>query len=140
MSPIEGRVVSEVPGSGGDGRSSVGSPEPLAGGQGTPARARLEVARSVVLATARLAVAEVPGVARIGRGGSLLRRLVVGRSPLRLEHGPAGLEVRLVVVVRPGESLGAVGRAVAAAVRGAVERVLGLEVARVTVVVDGVAG
>lgn len=103
-------------------------------------RARLDVSRGVVLATARLAVREVPGVVRIGRGGSLLRRLVGDRAALRLEPGPGGLEVRLVVVARPGQPLARLGRAVAAAVRGAIERILGLEVARVVVVVDGVGG
>lgn len=103
-----------------------------------PERAALDVSRGVVLATARLAVGEVPGVARIGRGGSLVRRLLPGGPPLRIESGETGLEIRVVVVARAGQSLGTLGRSVASAVRGTIERVLGLEVARVTVVVDGV--
>ncbi|GIW20222.1 MAG: hypothetical protein KatS3mg065_0518 [Chloroflexota bacterium] len=101
-------------------------------------RAALDVSRGVVLATARLAVGEVPGVARIGRGGSLVRRLLPGGPPVRIESGEAGLEIRVLVVARAGQSLGTLGRSVATAVRGAIERILGLEVARVTVVVDGV--
>lgn len=100
--------------------------------------ARLDVSPGVVLATARLAAREVPGVARIGRGGSVLRRFARGGPALRIAESDGGLDVRLVVVARPGRSLGALGRAVGAAVRGSIERVLGLEVARVTVVVDGV--
>ncbi|HWP63739.1 MAG TPA: Asp23/Gls24 family envelope stress response protein [Candidatus Binatia bacterium] len=103
-----------------------------------PGRAALDVSRGVVLATARLAVGEVPGVARIGRGGSLVRRLLPGGPPVRIESGEAGLEIRVLVVARAGQSLGTLGRSVATAVRGAIERILGLEVARVTVVVDGV--
>jgi len=129
---------------GGDGPAAVSSPDDGTGA-GTdagfgPTRARLDVSRTVVLATARLAAREVPGVVRLGRGGSLLRRLVEGRSPIRLTDGDAGLEVRLVLVVRAGEPLGPVGRAVASAVRGAIERALGLQLAAVTVVVDGVVG
>lgn len=102
--------------------------------------AGLDVSRGVVLATARLAVRDVPGVARLGRGGSRLRRLLSGRSALRLDRADGGLEIRVVVVARPGQPLGALGRSVAAAVRRAIERSLGLEVAAVTVVIDGVGG
>jgi uncharacterized alkaline shock family protein YloU len=125
---------------GGDRPAARSAPGDGAGADGGPLRARLDVSRSVVLATARLAAREVPGVVRLGRGGSLLRRLVGGRSPIRLTDGGAGLEVRLVLVARAGRPLGPVGRTVASAVRSAIERALGLEVAAVTVVVDGVVG
>jgi uncharacterized alkaline shock family protein YloU len=129
---------------GGDGPAAVSSPDDGTGaatdaGFGPP-RARLDVSRSVVLATARLAAREVPGVVRLGRGGPPLRRLIGGRSSIRLVDAGTGLEVRLVLVARAGQPLGPLGRAVASAVRGAIERALGLQVAAVTVVVDGVVG
>lgn len=109
-------------------------------GSGPAARAGIDVSRNVLLETARLAAREVPGVLRLGRGGPPLRRLLRPRQAVEVASGAEGLALRLVVVARAGQPLGTVGGAVALAVRGAVERVLGLEVEAVTVVVDGVAG
>jgi hypothetical protein len=46
--------------------------------------------------------------------------------------------VRLWVLARPGADLAAVGRQVRIAVAGAIERLLGLDLGSVTIVVDGV--
>jgi uncharacterized alkaline shock family protein YloU len=99
----------------------------------------LTVGTSVIAELVRLAALEVPGVARVGRGGAPWRRLLGGsavRVRLRDEH----VIVRLWVVARPGQSLGDLGSQVRAAVAATVERLLGLDLGDVTVLVDGVGG
>ncbi len=130
----EARLAGSRPGVTGRGADPAGR------GAGPAARAGIDVSQSVVVATARLAAREVKGVLRLGRGGSPIRRLLRPSRAVEISPGSHGLALRLVVVARAGQPLGEVGRAVALAVRGAVERVLGLEVETVTVVVDGVAG
>jgi uncharacterized alkaline shock family protein YloU len=48
------------------------------------------------------------------------------------------VDVRVVVIARPGQPLGPVADQVRAAVGAAVERLLGMELGAVTVLVDGV--
>ncbi len=99
----------------------------------------LTVGTTVIAELVRLAALEVPGVARVGRGGAPWRRLLGGpavRVRLRDEH----VIVRLWVVARPGQSLGDLASQVRAAVAATVERLLGLDLGDVTVLVDGVGG
>jgi uncharacterized alkaline shock family protein YloU len=97
---------------------------------------RLTVERSVVDDTIRLAAEEVPGVLRVGRGGPPWRGWL--RPTIRTHRQDGLVSVRLWVVARPGHDLVDVGREVRAAIAAAAERLLGLEVGPVTVVVDGV--
>jgi len=99
----------------------------------------LTVGTSVIAELVRLAALEVPGVARVGRGGGAWRRALGGRSVrvrLRDEH----VVVRLWIVARPGQSLGPLAAQVRGAVAATVERLLGLDLGDVTVLVDGVGG
>jgi len=97
----------------------------------------LTVGRRVVAEMVRLAALEVPGVHRVGRSGPLWRRAFLGRSlSARVRDGR--VDVRVCVVARPGQPLEPLTAQVRASVAAAIERLLGLELETVTVVVDGV--
>ena len=101
----------------------------------------LTVGRGVIAELVRLAALEVPGVVRVGRGGPAWRRLV---------GGPAGLgppprraaSLRPAVDRRPARpgARSARPRRSGRPSRATVERLLGLELGGVTVLVDGVGG
>ena len=99
----------------------------------------LTVGRGVIAELVRLAALEVPGVARVGRGGPAWRRLV-GGSAVSVRIRDERVLVRLWIVARPGQSLGALTGQVRGTVAATVERLLGLELGAVTVLVDGVGG
>ncbi len=97
----------------------------------------LSVGRGVIVEMARLAAYEVPGVHRVARGGPAWRAVFRGGAVMvrvRAEH----VDVRLWIVARPGADLATLAQQVRTAVAGAVERLLGLHLGAVTVVVDGV--
>jgi uncharacterized alkaline shock family protein YloU len=96
----------------------------------------LTVGTGVITEMVRLAAFEVPGVARVGRGGPRWRALT-GRSVRARLHRDR-VEVRLWIVARPGHPLGPLAAQVRAAVAATVERLLGLELGGVTVLIDGV--
>lgn len=99
--------------------------------------ADLAVARRVVVEMVRLAVIEVPGVVRIGRGsGGWAASL--GRSPVKVRIRDGQVEARIWVVARPGQAIVPLAQEVRTAVAAAIERLLDMEVRDVTVVVDGV--
>lgn len=100
---------------------------------------RLAVDRGVIDETVRAAVIEVPGVLRVGRGGPAWRTWFAG-SPVRTRVVDGRVSVRIWLVARPGQSLPEVSSKVRSAVAASVERLLGLELESVTVVVDGVGG
>ena len=97
----------------------------------------LAVAGRVTREMVLLAILEVPGVARVGRGGGRWRTWLSGR-PIRIALDGRRVTVRAWIVARPGQPLGPLAREVRAAIGGTVERLLGLEVGDVTVVVDGI--
>ena len=97
----------------------------------------LTVARRVVVEMVRLAAIEVPGVLRVGRGPSGLR-LGSGRSPVRVRVRHGAVDARVWLIARPGQALVPLTHEVRTTVAAAIERLLGLEVRDVTVVVDGV--
>ena len=100
---------------------------------------QLTVGRGVIVEMVRLAALEVPGVLRVARGGAAWRAFLRGGSVrIRVRHGE--VSVRLWVVARPGADLRAVAAQVRSAVGGAVERLLGLRLGAVTVIVDGIGG
>jgi uncharacterized alkaline shock family protein YloU len=97
------------------------------------------IGRAVVAELVRLAALEVPGVSRVGRGGPVWRRWLGGRAvSIRITEGR--VTVRLWVVARPGRSLPSLAAEVRTTVAATVERLLGLELGAVTVLVDGVGG
>lgn len=99
----------------------------------------LSVGRGVIAEVARLAALEVHDVLRIGRGGPRWRVALAG-SPIVIRVAGDQVSVRMWVIARPGADLVAATRAVRAAVAAAIERLLGLGVETVTVVVDGIGG
>ena len=99
----------------------------------------LTVGTSVIAELVRLAAFEVPGVARVGRGGPLWRRALGGRA-VRVRLRDDQVVVRLWIVARPGQALGPLTAQVRTAVTATVERLLGLDLGDVTVLVDGVGG
>jgi len=97
----------------------------------------LTVGRGVIAELVRLAAFEVPGVVRVGRGGPAWRR-VMGGPAVSVRIRDERVAVRLWIVARPGQALVPLTTAVRSTVAATVERVLGLELETVTVLVDGV--
>jgi uncharacterized alkaline shock family protein YloU len=98
----------------------------------------LAVSRRVVTDVVRLAARETAGVVLVGRS-SRWRRLL-GSRPVNVRIDDGAVTVTVHIVARSRTQLLAVGEAVRGSVATAVTRVLGLRVAGVTVVVDGVRG
>jgi uncharacterized alkaline shock family protein YloU len=99
----------------------------------------LSVGRGVIAELVRLAAFEVPGVARVGRGGPAWRSWLLGPS-VSVRVSDDRVVVRLRIVARPGQALGPLATHVRTTVAATVERFLGLDLGAVTVVVDGVGG
>ncbi len=99
----------------------------------------LTVGTGVIREMVRLAALEVPGVVRVGRGGPLWRRILGGRS-VSARVRDSGVHVKIWLVARPGHPLGPLAGDVRTAAAAAVERLLGLELGAVTVLVDAVGG
>jgi uncharacterized alkaline shock family protein YloU len=99
----------------------------------------LSVGPDVIRETVRLAALEVPGVLKVGRGGPRWRGFL-GGSPVRVRLRDGRVDVTVWLVARPRQRLVPLTAQVRAAVGAAVERLLGLEVGAVTVLVDGVGG
>ena len=99
----------------------------------------LTVGTNVIAELVRLAAFEVPGVARVGRGGALWRRALAGRAVhVRLDDDR--VVVRIWIVARPGQAVRPLATQVRDAVAATVELLLGLDLGAVTVLVDGVGG
>jgi uncharacterized alkaline shock family protein YloU len=99
----------------------------------------LTVGRGVIAQMARLAAFEVPGVQHVGRAGPPWRRFFLGPAvTARVRDGR--VSVRVAIVARPGQPLEPLADQVRSAVGAAVERLLGLELEGVIVLVDGVGG
>jgi uncharacterized alkaline shock family protein YloU len=98
---------------------------------------RLSVGRGVIVEVARLAALEVPDVLRVARRGPRWRAALAG-PPVTVRVRPDGVDVRLRIIARPGADLAATGRRVRESVGRAVERLLGLHVNDVSVLIDGV--
>ena len=99
----------------------------------------LTVGRGVIAELVRLAAFEVPGVARVGRGGPAWRAILTGPA-VRVRIQDERVLVKLRIVARPGQALGPLTAQVRTAVAATVERFLGLDLGAVTVIVDGVGG
>lgn len=97
----------------------------------------LAVSYPVIRDVVRRAALEVPGVLRVGRGGPAWRRALSGRAVgIRLRDG--AVDAHVVVVARSAQPLPRLSLEVQIAVATAIERLLGLELGAVSVVVDGV--
>jgi len=99
----------------------------------------LTVGQGVIAELVRLAAFEVPGVARVGHGGPIWRGWLAGPA-VSVRVSDDRVVVRLRIVARPGQALAPLTAQVRAAVAATVERLLGLELGAVTVLVDGVGG
>lgn len=97
----------------------------------------LSVGRGVIVEMARLAALEVPGILRVGRAGSTWRAWFRGAPVVVRTHGEQ-VDIRVWVVARPGVDLAAVGRQARGAIAATIERLLGLHLGSVTVIVDGI--
>lgn len=107
------------------------------GPSSVPVAADLSVGRGVIVEVARLAALEVPEVLRVARRGPPWRAALAG-PPIMVRVRADGVVVRLRIIARPGADLAVTGRRVREAVGRAVERLLGLQVQEVSVLVDGV--
>jgi uncharacterized alkaline shock family protein YloU len=97
----------------------------------------LTIRRGVIADLVRVAALEVKGVARVGRAGPAWRRLMGGRAvSVRIREDR--VIVRVWIVARPGQPLGPLTAQVRTAVTATVERMLGLDVGPVTILVDGI--
>jgi uncharacterized alkaline shock family protein YloU len=99
----------------------------------------LTVGKGVIAELVTTAAFEVPGVARVGHGGPAWRRFLTGPA-VRVRVVDDRVLVRLRIVARPGHPLGPLTAQVRTAVGATVERLLGLDLGAVTVIVDGVGG
>jgi uncharacterized alkaline shock family protein YloU len=97
----------------------------------------LTVGRGVIVEVARLAALEIPEVLQVARRGPPWRAALAG-PPISVRVRREGVELELRIIARPGADLVVAGRRVREAVGRAVERLLGLQVRSVTVLVDGV--
>ena len=102
-----------------------------------PAGHELTIGRDVIAELVGQAALEVPGVLRVGRGGSVVRQFLKGPA-VSVRMDDERVRIRIWIVARPGHAIGALMAQVGVAVAATVERLLGLELADVTVVVDGV--
>jgi uncharacterized alkaline shock family protein YloU len=118
-----------------DGDALVVDSEPLGPLPERPVE--LTVGRGVIVEVARLAALEIPDVLQVARRGPPWRAALAG-PPVRVHVRAEGVEVELRVLARPGADLVRAGRQVREAVGRAVERLLGLQVRSVTVLIDGV--
>jgi len=99
----------------------------------------LSVGRSVVIEMARMAAYEVPGVVRVGRHGPAWRAWLEG-PPVGVRIRGGRVEIRVHVVARPAHSLQEIAAGVRSAVQATVERLLGMELGSISVVIDAVGG
>lgn len=107
--------------------------------EGPPSATPIEltVGRGVIVDVVRQAALEIPDVLAVSRRGPRWRAALAGPA-ITVHVRPEGVEIELRVIARPGADLVAAGRHVRDAVGLAVQRLLGLEVRSVTVLVDGV--
>ncbi len=98
---------------------------------------QLSVGRGVIVEMTRLSALEVPGVVRVARGGPAWRAFFRG-APISVRRHDDQVDLRVWVIARPGSDLAAVARQARIAIAGTIERLLGLHLGTVTVIVDGV--
>jgi uncharacterized alkaline shock family protein YloU len=97
----------------------------------------LSVGRGVIVDVVRQAALEIPDVLAVSRRGPRWRTALAGPA-ITVHVRPEGVEIELRVIARPGADLVAAGRHIRDAVGLGVQRLLGLDVRSVTVLIDGV--
>ena len=97
----------------------------------------LTVSHSVIVEMVRVAALEVPGVQKVAHGGALAW---LAGSPVRARISGGRVFVRIWIMARPGHAIRPLAAQVREAVGATVERLLGMELGEVTVVVDGIGG
>jgi uncharacterized alkaline shock family protein YloU len=107
--------------------------------EGPPSSTPIEltVGRGVIVDVVRQAALEIPEVLAVARRGPRWRAALAGPA-IAVRVRPEGVEIELRIIARPAADLVAVGRHVRNAVGLAVQRLLGLDVRSVTVLIDGV--
>jgi len=118
----------------------VGSAETAGAGAGEDATREadpLTVSHSVIVEMVRVAALEVPGVQKVSHAGPLAW---LAGSPVRARVRNGRVSVRVWILARPGHALRPLAQQVREAVGATVERLLGMELGEVTVVVDGIGG
>ena len=108
-------------------------------GSPSPTPVELSVGRGVIVDVVRQAALEIPEVLAVARRGPRWRAALAGPA-IAVRVRPEGVEIELRIIARPAADLVAAGRNVRNAVGLAVQRLLGLDVRSVTVLVDGVGG
>ena len=121
----------------GSGRPAETADAGIARTETARAREPLTVSHGVVVEMVRVAALEVPGVLKVSRGGPLAW---LAGAPVRARVSEGKVYVRVWIVARPGHSLRPLVGQVRQGVTATVERLLGLALGEVTVVVDGVGG
>jgi uncharacterized alkaline shock family protein YloU len=106
-------------------------------GPPSPTPIELSVGRGVIVDVVRQAALEIPEVLAVARRGPRWRAALAGPA-IAVRVRPEGVEIELRIIARPGADLVAAARRVRDAVGLAVQRLLGLVVRSVTVLVDGV--
>ena len=122
-----------------DADAALSHDDPAGEGLDTQLSQDLSVGRGVIVEVVRLAALETPQVLRVGRRGPPWRAALAG-PPISVRVGSDGVDVKLRIIARPGADLALATAHVRDAVGRAVERLLGLRVREVTVLVDGVGG
>ena len=100
----------------------------------------LTVGRGVIAELVRLAAFEVPGVARVGPGGPAWLRLAALARRSASASATSASSSACAWSPGPGQALGPMAVSVRRSVAATVERLLGLDLDGVTVIVDGVGG
>jgi uncharacterized alkaline shock family protein YloU len=103
-------------------------------------RGKTTIAHDVLLTIARLSALQTPGVARTsplpGGADRIFKRGI--EDGVRIEVRDQAVLVDLYLVLAPGYNLREVGRAVQAAVRRAIEEMVGMDVLSVNVHVEDI--
>jgi uncharacterized alkaline shock family protein YloU len=114
--------------------------EPTAVAAIEPRRGKTTIAHEVLLTIARLSALQTPGVARTsplpGGADRLFKRGI--DDGVRVDVREQSVLVDLYLVLQPGSNLREVGRAVQAAVRRAIEDMVGMDVLAVNVHVEDI--
>ena len=114
--------------------------EPVSEASLAPRRGRTTIAHEVLLTIARLSALQTAGVARTsplpGGVDRIFKRGI--EDGVRVEVREQAVLVDLYLVVEPGFNLREVGRAVQAAVRRAIEEMVGMDVLAVNVHVEDI--
>lgn len=103
-------------------------------------RGKTTVAPSVLVTIARLSALSVPGVSRMSPVSGGVNRLFRrgANEGVRIEIEDDRVSIDLYIIVKPGENVREVSRAVQAQVARAMENMVGMEVSQINVNIEDV--